>query len=233
MNDDIGIWPSGVDNDVFTPEARSLDWRRTMGIADDDVVVGFLGRLVLEKGIAVFCDVIDELARRNTRIRVLVVGDGPARNWFANRLPQAIFAGFQTGPALPRALASMDILLNPSVTETFGIVTLEAMASGLALVGAKAPGTASLVTDHVNGRLIEAGDVNGFADAVAHYQTSPAARRGAGAAGRRAAAAFGWDAVNEMLVTTYLRVAGRHKGAVQATHKPHSEPNGQPLDTVA
>ncbi|OYY76757.1 MAG: glycosyl transferase family 1 [Sphingomonas sp. 28-62-20] len=211
MNDDIGIWPSGVDHHIFTPETRSLEWRRSVGIADDEVVVGFFGRLVLEKGIAVFCDTIDELKRRDVKIRVLVVGDGPARTVFANRLPDAIFAGFQSGDALPRALASMDILLNPSVTETFGIVTLEANACGLAVVGADATGTSSLIVDGVNGRLIPAGDVKGFADAVERYVAHPADRAAAGAAGIKSAAAYSWDAVNHALADTYLRVIEGHQ----------------------
>lgn len=210
MNDDIGIWASGVDHDVFTPSARSLEWRRTVGIADDDVVVGFFGRLVLEKGIAVFCDTIDELTRRNTKVRVLVVGDGPARNWFATRLPDAIFTGFQSGAALPRALASMDILLNPSVTETFGIVTLEAMSCGVPVVGADAPGTSSLIDDGVDGRLIAEGDIKGFADAIANYATSLAERAAAGAAGSFSATKCSWDAANRALAVNYVRVIERH-----------------------
>lgn len=207
MNDDIGVWPSGVDKDVFTPAARSNEWRRANGITDDEIVVGFFGRLVLEKGIAVFCDTIDELARRQVKLRVVVLGDGPAREWFANRLPHAIFVGFQSGSALPRTLASMDILLNPSITETFGIVTLEAMSCGVPVVGAQAPGTASLITDQVNGALVAPGDIAGFADAVEHYSSSPTARSAAGAAGRHAACAFAWDAVNETMARNYLRIA--------------------------
>ncbi|OYY69221.1 glycosyltransferase family 1 protein [Sphingomonas sp. 28-63-12] len=213
MNDEIGIWPSGVDHDVFTPAARSLEWRRSIGIEDDEVVVGYFGRLVLEKGLGVFCDTIDELHRRGAKLRVLVVGDGPAREWFANRLPQAVFAGFQSGPALPRALASMDILFNPSITETFGIVTLEALACGLAVVGADAPGTASLIDSGVTGVLVKAGDVRGFADAIAHYADNPADRAAAGAAGQIAAAAYSWDAVNRALADNYLRVIDHHATA--------------------
>ena len=67
---------------------------------------------------------------------MLVVGDGPAREWFEKRLPDAVFAGFQAGADLGRAVASMDMLFNPSVTETFGNVTLEAMAAGLPVVAA-------------------------------------------------------------------------------------------------
>lgn len=207
---DIGVWPSGVDDHIFTPAKRSLEWRRSIGIADDDVVVGFFGRLVLEKGIGVFCDTIDELARRHANLRVLVVGDGPARSLFASRLPQAIFAGFQSGDALSRALASMDILLNPSVTETFGIVTLEAMACAVSVVGAEATGTSSLIVDHVNGRLIPAGDIAGFADAIAAYIADPAARAAAGTAGVESASRLSWDAANLSLAETYLRVIDRY-----------------------
>ena len=210
MHSDIGIWASGVDHHVFNPSARSLAWRRELGIADDEVVIGFFGRLVLEKGIAVFCDTVDELKRRGVKLRVLAVGDGPARSWFEGRLPGAIFIGFQSGPALPRALASMDILLNPSITETFGIVTLEAMACGIPVVGADAPGTSSLIVNGVNGRLIAQGDVAAFADAVAHYATSLAQRAAAGAAGSLAAATLSWDAANCSLADNYLRVIKRH-----------------------
>lgn len=211
MNKEIGIWPSGVEHDVFTPAARSLEWRQSLGIGDDEIVVGYFGRLVLEKGIGVFCDTIDELARRGVKLRVLVVGDGPAREMFTDRLPQAIFAGFQSGAELPRALASMDILLNPSVTETFGIVTLEALSCCVPVVGADAPGTASLIDNGVTGRLIKAGDVGGFADAVETYAANPASRLATGAAGRVTSAKYSWDAVNRALAESYLRVIDRHR----------------------
>ena len=210
MNDDVDIWASGVDIDVFRPLARSLEWRRTLDIEDEDVVVGFFGRLVMEKGIAVFCDTIDELTRRNVKLRVLVVGDGPALDWFSNRLPNAIFIGFQSGAALPRALASMDILLNPSVTETFGIVTLEAMSCGVPVVGADAPGTSSLIVDGVSGRLIPVDDIISFADAVANYVAYPIERVANGAAGRSSAAKCSWDAANCALAANYVRVIERH-----------------------
>ena len=71
-----------------------MAWRRSLGIADDEVVIGFFSRLVMEKGLDVFSDAIDELRRRGIKYRVLVVGDGPAREWFQNRLPEAVFAGF-------------------------------------------------------------------------------------------------------------------------------------------
>jgi glycosyltransferase involved in cell wall biosynthesis len=221
MNDDIGVWPSGVDQDVFSPAARCLKWRRSLGIADDEIVIGFLGRLVMEKGLDVFCDTIEELKRRNISARVLVVGDGPAREWFAKRLPHAVFVGFQTGVDLGRAVASMDIFLNPSVTETFGIVTLEAMSSGVAVIGADAAGTASLVADGVTGRLICSPSGSKFADAIESYIADPVQRAAAGAAGRYVASDFSWDAVNRTLVANYLRAINRRacrqlKGGLQS-----------------
>jgi glycosyltransferase involved in cell wall biosynthesis len=210
MSYDVGIWSRGVDREIFNPNRRDLAWRRGFGIGDDEPVVGFLGRLVMEKGLDVFSDTIDALARRGVAHRVLVVGEGPAREWFEKRLPQAVFAGFQGGADLGRAVASFDVLFNPSVTETFGNVTLEAMACGIPVVAAIATGSESLVESGVTGRLVRPGNIDGFADALAHYLTAPAARTGAGAAGLARAESFGWDQVNQALLDTYLRVL-RHR----------------------
>ena len=206
MSYDVGIWTRGIDRDIFNPGRRSLDWRQSLGMADDAPVIGFIGRLVMEKGLDVFSDAIDQLAARQVRHQVLIVGEGPAREWFQNRLPNAVFTGFQGGPDLGRAVASMDMLFNPSVTETFGNVTLEAMACGLPTVAARATGSESLVTDGVTGRLIRPGAIGDFADALQHYCDDGAARARAGEAARTRAERNGWDQVNQALVDTYLRV---------------------------
>ena len=109
-------------------------------------------------------------------MQVMVIGEGPARGWFESRLPQAKFVGFQGGADLGRAVASMDMLFNPSVTETFGNVTLEAMACGLPVVAAKATGSQSLVVDNVSGRLITPGAIAQFADALRLIATTDALR---------------------------------------------------------
>lgn len=206
MNYDIGIWSRGVDRTVFDPTRRSLEWRRTLGINDDDVVIGFLGRLVMEKGLDVFSDTIDELDRRGVPHKVLVVGEGPARGWFEARLPRAHFTGFQGGEDLARAIASMDVLFNPSVTETFGNVTLEAMACALPVVAAIATGSESLVDDHTSGRLIRPGAVHQFAEALKAYVEQPDLRARHGAAGESRSLDFSWDAINQAVADTYLRL---------------------------
>jgi glycosyltransferase involved in cell wall biosynthesis len=108
----------------------------------------------------------------------------------------------------------MDLLLNPSVTETFGNVTLEAMASGLPVVAARATGSTSLVADGETGRLVDPGDIAGFADAIAGYVADPAMRRTHGAAGEARSRAYSWDAINRVVADTYVRlVEARRRSA--------------------
>ena len=219
MSYDVGIWSRGIDKEIFNPGRRDLEWRRSLGIADNEVAVGFVGRLVMEKGLDVYSDAIERLSQRGVTHRVLIVGEGPAGEWFRNRLPGAVFAGFQAGPDLGRAVASMDMLFNPSVTETFGNVTLEAMASGLPVIAAKATGSQSLVTDKVSGRLVRPGAIEEFADALQHYCQSSGARSTAGEAGLRASDRYGWDAVNQTLVDGYLRVIRQREAGSRAPRR--------------
>lgn len=210
MNYNVGIWTRGIDRDIFDPARRDLAWRRSLGIDDDVPVIGFVGRLVMEKGLDVFSDTIDRLQRRQIRHKVLVVGEGPAREWFENRLPEAVFVGFQKDGDLGRAVASMDMLFNPSVTETFGNVTLEAMAVGLPVVAAIATGSQSLVADGVTGRLIRGGAIEAFADALSLYCRDTDARAAAGQAGAAVTQHYGWDEVNQELVDAYQRIIRQH-----------------------
>ena len=219
MSYDVGIWSRGIDRTIFQPERRSEDWRQSLGIAPDDVVIGFVGRLVMEKGLDIFADTIDQLQRRRVRHKILVVGEGPARDWFEKRMPDAVFVGFQAGENLGRAVASMDMLFNPSVTETFGNVTLEAMAAQLPVVAARATGSESLIEDGVTGRLIQPGRTHAFADALQHYCEDADLRRRVGEAGLKSSARYGWDQVNQELVDSYVRVVRQHRAGVRVVRQ--------------
>ena len=204
----IGIWSRGLDHDRFRPDRRSREWRRELGIGDDEIAVGFLGRLVKEKGLDVFARVLKELRRRGVRHRALVIGKGPAQDWFAEQIPDAVFAGFQTGDDLGRAVASMDVFFNPSVTETFGNVTTEAMAAGVPVVAARATGAVDLVEEGVTGFLVEPTDIAGYADRIARFVADPTLRDAMGGAGNDKAAGYRWETANQAVLDTYLELMG-------------------------
>jgi glycosyltransferase involved in cell wall biosynthesis len=204
MNRDIAIWTRGVDREQFNPERRDMGWRRSAGITDDEMAVLFLGRIVMEKGLDVFADAIHAFAERGTRHRVLVIGEGPARPWFEEQLPGAIFTGELTGDVLATAVASADLLLNPSITEAFGNVTLEAMACGLPVIAAEASGTTNIVRHNITGTLVDGSEPAQFADALEAYALDPDLRRKHGEAALAIAKTMDWDSINANVIRVYL-----------------------------
>ncbi len=220
MNYDIGVWTRGIDDSIFSPAQRDLSWRVSIGLSDDVPVIGYIGRLVMEKGLDVFADTIDELHRRQIKHQVLVIGDGPARAWFEHRMPHAKFIGFQNGSDLGRAVASMDMLFNPSVTEAFGNVTLETMACGLPVVAAQATGSDSIVKHGISGQLIRPGAIGQFADALAAYCQDPALRAEHGGAGLELSLRNRWDTVNQAMLDTYRRVSAQRRSGAMPQRSP-------------
>jgi glycosyltransferase involved in cell wall biosynthesis len=206
---DVRLWTRGVDLGRFNPDRRSLAWRRAMGFADDDVVVAFISRLVAEKNIGLVQEVLQLLERRGLPHRQLFVGEGPERARLQAKLPNAVFTGFLDGDALATAYASADVFFFPSVTETFGIVTLEAMASGLPAVCANATGSASLVKPGETGYLVEESDRPGFADAIARLVSDPALRRRMGANAVARSRSYSWRRAMETLEGYYYEVLGQ------------------------
>jgi glycosyltransferase involved in cell wall biosynthesis len=203
MNRDISIWARGIDREQFNPERRDMDWRRAQGIADDEMVIAFLGRVVMEKGLDVFVDAVRAFGTFGLKHRVLVIGEGPARPWFEEQLPDAIFTGELTGNDLARALASADIFLNPSITEAFGNVTLEAMACALPVIAADATGATNLVRPGLTGTLVDGTEPDEFAEALAAYARDPELRRRHGEAGLEAAKRMDWDTINSAVIRAY------------------------------
>lgn len=205
----IRVWGRGVDRARFDPARRDMAWRRSVGIADDEIVLLFFGRLVLEKGIDDFAATVRRLRGDGLPVRALVVGEGPARARLVKALPDAVFTGHLIDDALGRAVASADVMIHPSVTEAFGNVMLEAMAAGLPVVAANAPINRVLIDPGVTGLLYPPGDTAAGADAVRALIADPGERRRLSLAARAASAAFTWSAAIAAAVSVYAEALGQ------------------------
>lgn len=202
LSTQVRTWARGVDQDLFHPGRRSQSWRISQGFTPDRPVIVFLGRIVMEKGLASFVEAIHAMEAAGRAPEVLVIGDGPARGWFEERLPRAVFTGFLTGEALATALASGDIFLNPSTTETFGNVNLEAMACGLAMVCADAPNTRALLR-HGHSAWLCSGRSGAYAEALTALLDDEQQRRRLAAAALQRSAAYRWTEILDEVVDVY------------------------------
>lgn len=197
------LWSRGVDAQTFSPARRDPAWRRAHGFSDQDVVVLFFGRMVAEKGLDTFEAMLRHLREQRRCVRPLFVGDGPARKAVEARVEHGVFTGHLDAGELERAVASADILVNPSLTEAFGNVTLEAMASGLAVVAADVPATGALITDGETGLVVPARDARAYADAVGRLQDDPVLRLKLGRAARARALTFDWETILDAVIAAY------------------------------
>ena len=131
---DLVVVARGVDTMLFNPARRSTELRRSWGAAEDDVVAIHVGRLAPEKNLPLVLAAFDAIKRRLPSSRLVLVGDGPQRAQLQQHRPDHVFAGMRRGEDLATHYASGDVFLFPSLTETFGNVTVEAMASALGVV---------------------------------------------------------------------------------------------------
>lgn len=222
LGERMRVWARGVDRDLFDPARRDMAWRRAQGFDDGRPVVVSFGRLVMEKNLAAFADAIDLVEAAQGPAQVLVVGDGPARAWMEQRLPRAVFTGFLSGQDLAAAIAAGDILLNPSKTETFGNVTLEAMASGLAILAADAPNHRAILRDGRDGLLRPAGDAAACAAALAVLVGDREARTRLGRAARERALQFRWDDILDHVAGVYREATANGVAPGQRRLAPNS-----------
>jgi len=203
MAKDIRIWSRGVDTGLFNPEKRNLSWRRAQGVEDDEVLLAFVGRLVLEKGLDVFANTLDRLTELGIKHKALIVGDGPEKDRFTTRLPNAVFTGYLKGEQLATAYASADIFFNASITETFGNVTLEAMACGLPAICADATGSRSLVDHEKTGYLVTPGDIAAFTKQITKLINDAPLRRKFAAAALEKGQSYSWHSILNQLLNQY------------------------------
>jgi phosphatidylinositol alpha 1,6-mannosyltransferase len=205
----VGVWGRGVDGDRFDARFRDLAWRRSLGIADDALAVLYVGRIAREKGLEHALHAMHELADATPGIRFVFVGDGPYTDELrAAAPPSAIFTGRLSGVPLSTAYASCDVFLFPSVTDTFGNVLLEAMASGLVVVSADAGNTRELVGTS-RGVIVPVATPGAIAQAFRQLSGNPSQRTAIQASAVAWARARTWTQVWNDLFSEYLRVIRR------------------------
>lgn len=164
----------GVDTVRFDPSKRSASLRASWGVTDATSVLIAVGRVAAEKNIELALEAWQAAATALPGTRLVVVGDGPARERLARRHPEVRFVGALRGDALTAHYASADGFLFPSLTDTFGNVVLEALASGLPVVAFDTAAAAEYVVDGESGRLVAVGDRAAYVDAVRGLALTPA-----------------------------------------------------------
>lgn len=185
----------GVDTSHFTPAARSDALRRRWQAADDAPVYLTVGRIAAEKNVELALRAFEAVTQRQPKARMVVVGDGPAKARLAARYPDAIFTGPMRGAELAAHYASADVFMFPSLSDTFGNVVMEALASGLAVLSFDCAAAAEHVVDGVSGRLVVPGDEAGFMAAAGALALTPLQLTGYGVAAVDAARRANWDDV--------------------------------------
>ena len=197
------LMPRGVDTIAFSPEFRDRSG------TDGDFVLGFCGRLSIEKNVFLLARIQTELLERGiTNFRFLIVGHGKEEDWLRAHLPNAEFTGVLRGHDLARAYANMDLFVFPSHTDTFGNVVLEALASGVPSIVTPDGGPRYIVKDGETGSI--ATD-DGFSAAVAKVIRDPELHARMRLAARIYAQSASWDSVFEGVYSTYEAVLASHR----------------------
>jgi glycosyltransferase involved in cell wall biosynthesis len=197
------LMPRGVDAELFHPKKRTRD------ASDGTRVLGFVGRLSVEKNVALLVTIQDELARMAlSDFRFMIVGHGGDERWLREHLRGAEFTGVLRGEALSAAYANMDLFVFPSHTDTFGNVVLEALASGVPAIVTPHGGPKAIVREGVTGRVAED---DGFAAAVAGVLGDPARHSAMRTSARAYAETASWDAVFEGVYAAYETLEWRKR----------------------
>jgi glycosyltransferase involved in cell wall biosynthesis len=197
----VSVLGRGVDSQLFTPERRCAALRRTWGLAERDLAILYVGRVAPEKNLTLAVATYRAMQRCNTSMRCIVVGDGPQRAALHKAHPDLIFCGVQRGEQLARYYASADVFLFPSTTETFGNVTLEAMASGLVVVAYNYAAAQMHITHGETGVLVPYAEPQAFVDAAVQLVRAPQSLDAIRQQARAYVTSVDWQCVVERFVT--------------------------------
>ncbi|HEX4627816.1 MAG TPA: glycosyltransferase, partial [Gemmatimonadales bacterium] len=204
------LWGRGVDPHFFHPRRRDASWRRRLAGAADGVIVLHVGRLAHEKNLGVLIEAWRQAhAALGQRATFVVAGEGPEARRIEAELPFARLLGFLPREDLATLYASADVCVFPSHTETCGLVALEAMASGTAVIAADAGGFRESIRQGANGVLVAPHDPRAYADAIATLVGDAAARFALAAAARDGVLARDVALENAELLDRYAALTGR------------------------
>jgi len=217
----LEVLSRGVDTRLFNPQRRDATLRAHWGAGPSTPVVLYVGRLAPEKNLLELLRAFSALRARRPDARLVLVGDGPMCNELKRLRPDAVFAGTRRGEELAAHYASADIFLFPSLTETFGNVTLEAMASGLAVLAYDYAGAHELITHGENGLLAPFAATEDFVSEAAKLADLEWART-LGRAARRRAAAMDWSCVLDRFEALLMRVL------LEQERRPHANALASP-----
>ena len=187
----------GVDTELFHPDRRDAHLRASWGVLDNTPVVLYVGRLAAEKNLPLVFSAFNAMRQENQRVKLVLVGDGPELPTLKTRYPDAIFCGLRRDEDLARHYASADIFLFPSLTETFGNVTTEAMASGLAVVAYNYAAAEALIRHRINGLVAAPQDSTAFVREAVSLVTDPSQIKGIGRNAFQTALSISWPEVHD------------------------------------
>jgi glycosyltransferase involved in cell wall biosynthesis len=191
----VTVVSRGVDTALFNPGRRSEALRESWGAGPDDTVLMLVGRLAKEKNVGLLVSAYRAILAREPQAKLVLVGDGPLRKTLELSCPQAHFAGVRKHEDLAAHYASADLFVFPSLTETYGNVVPEALASGLAVLSYAHAAARELITSGHNGVLVDAGDELGFVDAAVELASDRALQQRLRQASAPSVAHLAWDAI--------------------------------------
>ncbi len=191
----------GVDTRLFHPGRRDPECRRRWGQADDALACLYVGRLAPEKNLAVVERAYAAIAARHPRARMIWVGDGPSLPALRATHPDHVFTGPRVGEELAAHYASADLFLFGSLSETWGNVLGEALASGLPVLAYRRAAAEALIRNGENGMTVGPDDAEAFTDAALALAGDVALRQRLGHAAVESMGEHGWDGIVERFAT--------------------------------
>ncbi len=222
--ENIEVIGRGVDTRLFHPGRRDPALRARWGLTDDETAVLYVGRLAAEKNLPLLFRAFDGMRQAHPAARLVLVGDGPERAFWQAKRPDAIFCGTRIGEALAAHYASADVFLFPSLTETWGNVTIEAMASGLAVVAYDCAAAEEVIRHGENGLKAPPEDEDAFVAEAVSLAPARALQHRLGTAAAAQAAQLSWDAIVDGFERVLLRLAHPQPAAAPPPGWPSAAP---------